>query len=116
MDSLVIQGDYKHWRVVNHKKYENLFLEGYSEFKELSRDNIKKYDTVHIEYKKSSIDIIIRIIIGGCLVGIIGVLAGFTASNTYEAYRLVSIEFEDGKKSLIKMNKKEFRYLLESIY
>lgn len=55
------------------------------------------------------------IIISYCLRGELGLLAGFTASDTCDSYRIIDIEFKDGKKSRIKINKKQHKKLLEII-
>ena len=95
------------------KDNQNLILDGTRTSIELTKDNISNYEIKNIEYRRNIIDIVARIIIGTMLVGL---LAGFTASNTFISYYLVSIEFKDGKKSLIKMDKKKFKDLSETIF
>lgn len=112
MGNLVIDGDYKHFQLL--KSTNNiLILEGSQTSVELSKDTVSKYEILHIEYRKSIIDIIARGIICTYLIGLIGLLAIFTASNTYEFYRLIDIEFKDNKKSRIKIKKKQFKELIE---
>lgn len=113
MNSLVIDGDYKHSAISISKESGGLILECNQDNIELSKKTINRYEIVYIEYKKSIIDIISRIIIFSFIIGPLGILAGFTASNTYESYRLIDVEFKDGKKSRIKINKKQFKQLLE---
>ncbi|MFR3499136.1 MAG: hypothetical protein ACLTT7_08980 [Paraclostridium bifermentans] len=113
INSLVIDGDYKHSFISTSKESGILRIERDQSSIELAKSNIDKYDIVYIEYKKSIIDILLRIIICSYLIGILGLLAGFTASNTYESYRIIDVEFKDGKKSRIKINKKQFKQLLE---
>lgn len=91
-------------------------MENNQQIIDLSSENINKYEVMHTEYGKNIVDIISRIIIGVYFLGYLGVVAGFTANNTYELYRVVSVEFKDGKKSIIKMNKKHFKKLLSTIY
>lgn len=116
MNNLVIKGDYKNFLLCVSKNSGELVLENNQHSIDLSSDNINKYEVIHTEYGKNIIDIIARIIIGVYLLGYLGVVAGFTANNTYELYRVVSVEFKDGKKSIIKMNKKHFRKLLSTTY
>lgn len=116
MNNLVIKGDYKNFLLCLSKNSGELVLENNKQSIDLSSENINKYEVIHTEYGKSIIDIIVRIVIGVYIIGYLGVVAGFTANNTYEIYRVVSVEFKDGKKSIIKMNKKNFRKLLSATY
>lgn len=109
MSNLVIDGDYKHFQLL--KSTNNIL--GSQTSVELSKDTISKYEVLHIEYRKSIIDTIARGIICTYLIGPIGLLAIFTASNTYESYRLIDIEFKDNKKSRIKIKKKQFKELIK---
>lgn len=115
MNNLVIDGDFKHFQVVTSQETGNLIFEGSQTSFELSKENISNYTVIHIEYCKNIIDVISRAIIGVYLVGYIGLLAMFTANSSYESYRLVDIEFKDGKKSRIKIKKKMFKKLIEEI-
>lgn len=112
INSLVIDGDYKHSFISTSKESGSLRIEGNQSSIELSKSNIDKYDIVYIEYKKSIIDIVSRVFICCYFIGILGILAGFTSNNTYESYRIIDVEFKDGKKSRIKINKKQFKQLL----
>lgn len=124
MNNVVINGEYKHHYLSISKDTSNLILEGSSSSIELSKDTVNNYEIKHIEYKRNIIDIISRIIIdiisrniiGIILVGPPGLLAGFTASNTSISYNLVYIEFKDGKKSLIKIDKNKFKALAETVF
>ena len=74
------------------------------------------YDIKYTEFKRDIIDIVIRIIIGVLLIGPIGILAGFTANKSFISYRLISIEFKNGNKSLVKIDNRTFKYLVEKVY
>lgn len=115
MNNLVIKGDYKNFSICISKKDKELVLENGSNSIDLSSNTISKYEVIHTEYGKNIIDIIARVIIGIYIAGYLGIIAGFTASSNYEIYRLVSVEFNDGKKSTIKMNKRYYKKLLEVI-
>lgn len=115
MDSLVISGDYKNSFISTSEESGMLRIESSEGSIELSKNSINKYEIIYIDYKKSIIDIVVRIIIAYCLIGGLGLLAGFTASNTHESYRIIDVELKDGKKSRIKINKKQFKQLIEII-
>lgn len=63
-------------------------------------------------YKRNIIDVIVRTILGFLFMGIFGLLAGFTASKSDIDYRIVFVEFDDGNKSLIKIDNKNFACVL----
>ena len=110
MKNTVIKGDYKNWYLSIHKEMDKLILEGINDNIEISNNTIIDYDIKYTEFKRDIIDIVIRIIIGVLLIGPIGILAGFTAN------RLISIEFKNGNKSLVKIDNRTFKYLVEKVY
>lgn len=117
MNNLVVNGEYKNSYLCLCKKTDQLTLENTNiVVKVLSKTTIKKYEVVHIERGKNIIDIMARIIIGIYFMGGLGIIAGFTASDAHEKYRLISIEFEDGKKSLVKLNQKYFNKLIQLVH
>ena len=103
MKNTVIKGDYKNWYLSIHKE-----LEGINDNIEISNNTIIDYDIKYTEFKRDIIDIVIRIIIGVLLIGPIGILAGFTANKSFISYRLISIEFKNGNKSLVKIDNRTF--------
>ena len=103
MKNTVIKGDYKNWYLSIHKEMDKLILEGINDNIEISNNTIIDYDIKYTEFKRDIIDIVIRIIIGVLLIGPI-------------SYRLISIEFKNGNKSLVKIDNRTFKYLVEKVY
>jgi hypothetical protein len=116
MNNVVISGEYKHYFVRINNETPNLKLEGASGSIEISKDTISNYEVRDIEYKRGLMDILARIIIGYILIGPIGLLAVFTASRSCVSFKIVYLEFKDGKKSLIKIDNKIFKTLVEIIF
>ena len=116
MKNTVIKGDYKNWYLSIHKEMDKLILEGINDNIEISNNTIIDYDIKYTEFKRDIIDIVIRIIIGVLLIGPIGILVGFTANKSFISYRLISIEFKNGNKSLVKIDNRTFKYLVEKVY
>ena len=116
MKNTVIKGDYKNWYLSIHKEMDKLILEGINDNIEISNNTIIDYDIKYTEFKRDIIDIVIRIIIGVLLIGPIGILAGFTANKSFISYRLISIEIKNGNKSLVKIDNRTFKYLVEKVY
>ncbi|MCC3863185.1 hypothetical protein K0040_02515 [Terrisporobacter petrolearius] len=101
MKNTVIDGDYKNCLI----KYDKgkLTLEKENLNLDISNDIIEEYKLIHTIHKRNILDIIARLVIAICLAGPVGILAIFT-SNMYISYHIVSLEFKDGKKSLLKIN------------
>lgn len=115
MINTIIDGDYKNYYVNLDKYTSNLSISSSNSFIELSTQTIKNIDIKYIEYKKNLFDIMARIILFYSILGYIGILAGFTASSNVFSYTIL-IEFHDGKKSLIRLDKKFFKILSNTIY
>ena len=103
MMNTVIRGDYKNC-IINYSK-DILTLEGENLNINISNDVVDNYNLIHTEYRRNILDIIARLAIGVYLAGPLGILAIFT-SNMYISCHIVSIEFKDGKKCLLKINNK----------
>ena len=73
-------------------------------------------DISYIDFKRDIIDIVVRIIIGVFLIGPMGVLSGFIANKNFISYRLISIEFKNGNKSLVKIDNRTFKYFVQKVY
>lgn len=109
MKNTVIDGDYKNC-IIKYDKGK-LTLESQNLNLDLSNDVIDEYKLIHTIHKRNILDIIARLVIAICLVGPVGILAIFT-SNMYISYHIVSLEFKDGKKSLLKINNRLYENLI----
>ena len=125
MKNIVIKGDYKNYYLSMHKDIDKLILEGINDNIEISKNiicdyNIKyidfKRNIKYIDFKRNIIDIVVRIIIGVFLIGPMGVLSGFIANKNFISYRLISIEFKNGNKSLVKIDNRTFKYFVQKVY
>ena|SRR5699024_3172012 len=125
MKNIVIKGDYKNYYLSMHKDIDKLILEGINDNIEISKNiicdyNIKyidfKRNIKYIDFKRNIIDIVVRIIIRVFLIGPMGVLSGFIANKNFISYRLISIEFKNGNKSLVKIDNRTFKYFVQKVY
>ena len=93
-----------------------LYASGYTsdEIKNIFEENAKKIK--YIDFKRNIIDIVVRIIIRVFLIGPMGVLSGFIANKNFISYRLISIEFKNGNKSLVKIDNRTFKYFVQKVY
>ena len=116
MKNIVIKGDYKNYYLSMHKDIDKLILEGINDNIEISKNIICDYNIKYIDFKRNIIDIVVRIIIRVFLIGPMGVLSGFIANKNFISYRLISIEFKNGNKSLIKIDNRTFKYFVQKVY
>ena len=116
MKNIVIKGDYKNYYLSMHKDIDKLILEGINNNIEISKNIICDYNIKYIDFKRDIIDIVVRIIIGVFLIGPMGVLSGFIANKNFISYRLISIEFKNGNKSLVKIDNRTFKYFVQKVY
>nr|WP_294570580.1 hypothetical protein [uncultured Romboutsia sp.] len=116
MKNIVIKGDYKNYYLSMHKDIDKLILEGINDNIEISKNIICDYNIKYIDFKRDIIDIVVRIIIGVFLIGPMGVLSGFIANKNFISYRLISIEFKNGNKSLVKIDNRTFKYFVQKVY
>ena len=116
MKNIVIKGDYKNYYLSMHKDIDKLILEGINDNIEISKNIICDYNIKYIDFKRNIIDIVVRIIIRVFLIGPMGVLSGFIANKNFISYRLISIEFKNRNKSLIKIDNRTFKYFVQKVY
>ena len=116
MKNIVIKGDYKNYYLSMHKDIDKLKLEGINDNIEISKNIICDYNIKYIDFKRNIIDIVVRIIIRVFLIGPMGVLSGFIANKNFISYRLISIEFKNRNKSLIKIDNRTFKYFVQKVY
>ncbi|HJG95987.1 MAG TPA: hypothetical protein K8V90_02670 [Romboutsia timonensis] len=95
---------------------DKLILEGINDNIEISKNIICDYNIKYIDFKRNIIDIVVRIIIRVFLIGPMGVLSGFIANKNFISYRLISIEFKNGNKSLVKIDNRTFKYFVQKVY
>ena len=110
----VIAGDYKGSWVESH--YGMIYFAYVEKDKQiyLSKDNVENYSVMDAESHKSAGSAVGRAAVGGMLLGPIGLVAGVTAKKkgTYT----VQINFKDGKRSLIEIDDKRYKALMESCF
>ena len=108
-----------------HKDIDKSILEGINDNIEISKNIICDYNIKYIDFKRNIkyidfkiniIDIVVRIIIRVFLIGPMGVLSGFIANKNFISYRLISIEFKNGNKSLVKIDNRTFKYFVQKVY
>lgn len=109
----VVAGDYKGYDVVAFRN-ECYFMRRLQRVS-VDKSVVARYEVVddveHHSYWKA----FVKGAVGGLLFGSVGILAA-VASNSPKTSYLLSIEFNDGKKSLIEVATEEYKSILRALY
>jgi len=81
---------------------------------QLTKEEAKRYEVLDAEERKSATSGILRAGIGTVALGPIGLAAGLSAKRK-DIYT-VSIEFWDGKRSLVEINEKSYKRLIQDMF
>lgn len=82
---------------------------------ELSRGNVTNYEIVTEEHRKSASSGVARGLVGGALLGPVGALAGTLSAKNNNKYQII-VEFNDGVRSLIELDNKEYKIFLKQMF
>lgn len=115
----MIAGDYEGKNIMLSKqtmfgKEEVFIFTGFTQKFPLNKETVKNYELVTEEHRKSAVSGVSRGLVGGALLGPVGLIAGLSAKN--KQTQVIAIEFKDGKKSLIEINGKMYKKLIETLF
>jgi len=110
----VIEGDYKGKQIVCTLGVSVIVL-GFTKSIELTKANVESYEVLDEEKRKSALSGVARAAIGGFLLGGVGLLAGGLSAKSKGEY-LISIQFTDGKKSLLHVNDKIYKSIISKCF
>ena len=79
----------------------------------LNKKTVETYEVITDEHRKSAASGVVRGIVGGALLGVVGALAGVMTAKDKSVYQ-VAIKFKDGKHSLIEVDEKIFKAISEN--
>lgn len=112
----VIAGDYINW-VVQGGGFGGVSIYEFSwsmKGVDLNKSTVASYELMTEEKMKSGSSAILRGALGAAVLGPVGILAGLTAKN--KGIYLVAVEWKDGKKSLIEIDDKLYKYFLKGMF
>lgn len=115
----VIAGDYEGNNILLSRpsmfgKEEVCIFTGLTKNFPLNKENVESYEVITEEHRKSAVSGVSRGLVGGVLLGPVGLLAGLSAKS--KGTHTIVIQFKDGKKSLIEINEKMYKKLIESVF
>ncbi len=109
----VIAGDYQGKNLLKGRN-EVLLYTTFTKSFPLNKSTITSYELITEEHRKSAVSGVSRGLVGGVLLGPVGLLAGLSAKN--KGTHVIAIEFEDGKKSLIEIDEKLYKILIQTMF
>lgn len=109
----VIAGDYLNCSVLKISELISI-NSGFKKILELNQNTVENYELITEEHRKSAISGVSRGLVGGVLLGPVGLLAGLSAKN--KGTHFVAIEFKDGKKSLLEIDDKIYKTLIQKMF
>lgn len=115
----VIAGDYEGKNIMIGKltffgKEEVILYTSLTKGFPLNKENVANYELITEEHRKSAVSGVSRGLVGGVLLGPVGLLAGLSAKN--KATHTLAIEFLDGKRSLIEVDEKIYKAILQKMF
>lgn len=109
----VVAGDYKGKGVSAGFKCPVITLPMFKTIK-LNADTVSIYEVLNQDTRMSSSSAVGRAIVGSAILGPIGIAAAMGAKNK-ENY-MIAIQFKDGKKSLLEVDKSVYKALIKSLF
>nr|DAP48498.1 MAG TPA: hypothetical protein [Caudoviricetes sp.] len=109
----VIAGDYKGGSVKSVLGI--LSISAFPTGVNLDKNTVDDYQLVTDDVRKSASSGVARGIVGGVLLGPVGMLAGGLSAKNKGVYT-VAVQFKDGKKSLLELDDKLYKKLVQKIF
>ncbi len=113
MNNYVVAGSYSGHQVKGG--FKGIILA--SGFKKipLNKGTIESYELITDEHTKSAASGAVRGLIGGALLGPVGMLAGGLSAKEKGVYH-VAVQFKDGEKSLLKIDKTFYDRIVQEMF
>lgn len=110
----VIAGDYQGKQVLCSLGFASISL-GLIKSIDLNNKNVKSYELITDEHRKSAASGVARGIVGGTLLGPVGMLAGGMSAKNKGIYQ-IAVEFHDGKRSLLEVDDKTYKAIIKGCF
>ena len=114
MINFIIAGDYKDKGLVYNGKQLAL-VTGFFKKIILDKNTLESYEVITEEHVKSATSGVARGLVGNALLGPVGMLAGVISAKNKKTYHVV-LEFKDGKRSLVEIDKKIYMGLMKIMF
>ncbi len=111
--SKVIAGDYVNYDVIAYRN--KLFFMHHLKRIAVNKTNIANYEIINDIETHPFWKTLLKGAVGGAVFGAVGMFASVSSSSTVKRY-MISIEFTDGKKSLINVDVDEYQCILKALF
>ena len=109
----VIAGDYQ-GKTIMQTFGEAYISTSFTKTVPLNKKNVKEYEMIDEESRKSATSAVGRAFVGGVILGPIGWLAGLSAKK--KGTHTLAIEFFDGKRSLVEVDDKLYKSIVAKMF
>lgn len=110
----VVAGDFKGEVVCGNEILEPYITIGFFKKYKINKDTVESFEVINAETVSGASSGIARGAVGAALVGPVGMLAGATAKGS--GVYMVAIKFKDGKNSLIEVETKRYKAIIETLF
>lgn len=115
MANYVTAGDYPGWLIQPGGFKGGIILaHGFKKIR-VNKETVESYELITDEHRKSAASGAVKGLIGGALLGPVGLLAGGLSAKEKGTYQ-VAVQFKDGTKSLLKMDEKLYKLLIQTMF
>lgn len=111
----VISGDYLGKQVLGGGVSQAGISIGFMKQIYLNKSTVENYEVVTDEKQKSMISGVARGVVGGALLGGVGAIVGATSAKNKGIYT-IAIQFKDGKRSLIEVDDKIYKAIVQNCF
>jgi hypothetical protein len=110
----VVAGDYENMFVGQAGGKAFIILKLFKQL-ELNKTNIESYEVIDSEQNKSLASGIVRGAVGAVLLGGVGLLAGGLSAKNKGSYT-IAVKFKDGKNSLMEVDSKIHKAIIQAMF
>ena len=111
----VIAGDYVGKQVLGGGVAQAGISIGFVKQLYLNNTTVESYEVISDEHQKSAVSAAAKGIVGGALLGGVGMIAGAMSAKEKGIYT-VAIQFKDGKKSLLEIDEKLYKAIVQACF
>lgn len=111
----VLSGDYAGKQILGGGVSQAGISIGFVKRLYLNKTTVESYEVINNENQKSMASGVARGIVGGALLGGVGAIAGAASAKNKGIYT-ISIQFKDGKRSLIEVDDKIYKAIVQNCF
>lgn len=111
----VLSGDYAGKQILGGGISQAGISIGFVKQLYLNKSTVDSYEVITDEHQKSAASGAIRGIVGGAVLGGVGAIAGAVSAKEKGIYT-IAIQFKDGKRSLIEVDDKIYKAIVQNCF